>query len=159
MVRPRRAKIYFEISAGETIAVNNIGKDVFGGIYKQSPCASNVTPAFGGVAKNLFESLGKLIGYVETNNQSGIQRGLADISVAHEHVMTVAASVGGRENRLEITSNMLTSLIYNKSERLSQIEDVDVADLMTQLSQQQLVYQSVLKSSSMIMQMSLLNYI
>ena len=39
------------------------------------------------------------------------------------------------------------------------VEDVDYIKLMTQLAQQEFVYQSVLKSSSMLMQLSLLNFI
>jgi len=159
IIRPQRANIYYEISPGERLSVNNIGKDVFGGIYKESPCASNCTAAMGGGAQNMFEVVGRLVGYIETNNQSGIQQGLEDLGVASEHVLTAAANVGARENRLEVATNMLTSLRLNKSERLSQIEDADISELMTQLAQQQIVYESVLKSSSMIMRMSLLNYV
>jgi flagellar hook-associated protein 3 FlgL len=39
------------------------------------------------------------------------------------------------------------------------VEDVDLTRLLTQLSQQETAYQAVLKSSSMIMQMGLMNYI
>ena len=74
-------------------------------------------------------------------------------------ILTFAASCGGRENRLEAASDMLTNMELTETQTLSNVEDVDFSKLMTQLSQQQLAYQSVLKSSSMIMQMSLLNYI
>ncbi len=42
---------------------------------------------------------------------------------------------------------------------MSNIEDVDLATLMTDLANQQLAYEAVLKSSSMIMKMSLVNYL
>lgn len=47
----------------------------------------------------------------------------------------------------------------NENQRISHIEDADIGELMTQLSQQQIVYEAVLKSSSMIMKMNLLNYV
>lgn len=159
MVRPQRAQIFYEISPGERIAVNNIGKDVFGGVYKETPCATSCTAAFDGDARNMFEVVGKLVGYIETNNQSGIQECLADLAKASEQVLTAAANVGGRENRLETAKSMIANLTLNKSERLSNIEDADVAELMTRLAMQQIVYESVLKSSSTIMRMSLMNYI
>jgi flagellar hook-associated protein 3 FlgL len=42
---------------------------------------------------------------------------------------------------------------------MSNIEDVDLASLLTELANQQLSYETVLKSSSMIMKMSLVNYL
>ncbi|WP_342356080.1 flagellar hook-associated protein FlgL [Oceanidesulfovibrio marinus] len=158
IVRPRRADIDFEISPGERIAVNAVGKDVFGGVYYE-PFASNATPAMNGDASNIFETVGKLVGYVESNNQSGIQEALEDLTVASEHLLTQAARVGGKENRLDVADSVLSSLELNRTEQLSDVEDVDVTELMTKLAQQQIIYQSVLKSSSQILQMSLVNYI
>jgi len=159
IVRPNRAKINFEISDGERLTVNNIGKDVFGGIYKLTPCASGATIALNGSPENMFETVGKLVGFIETNNQSGVQQALENLQIASQHILTVAADVGARENRLEVQDSVLSNLVLNTSERLSTIEDVDVAELMTKLAQQQLIYESVLKSSSTIMRMSLINYI
>lgn len=158
IIRPERAEILYEISPNERLSVNNIGKDVFGGIYTDTNSGNQVA-AQNGSAKNMFDVVGKLVGYIETNNQSGIQEALDDLSVASEHVMTVAANVGARENRVEVAVNMLENLKIIKTERLSDIEDVDVSELMTEFAMQQIVYESVLKTSSQIMRMSLMNYI
>lgn len=58
-----------------------------------------------------------------------------------------------------MTENILSGLDLNQKERLSNIEDADIAELMTDLNKQEIVYQAVLTSSSKIMQMSLLDYI
>ena len=158
IVKPHRGDVKFEIAQRETITVNSIGKDVFGGVYT-SPGDTTASPAFDGSGKNLFETVGRLIGYMESNNQSGIQRALADLDTASSHIMTQAASVGGRENRLEVAGNVLTTIELDEKARMSNIEDIDVAELMTKLAQQQLVYNSVLKSSAQIMQMNLSNFI
>lgn len=50
VIRPRTGKIMVEIGAGEAIQVNNIGKDVFGGIY-QDPDSDSATAVFGGRAR------------------------------------------------------------------------------------------------------------
>ncbi|WP_302548584.1 hypothetical protein [uncultured Desulfovibrio sp.] len=39
------------------------------------------------------------------------------------------------------------------------IEDIDLTELLSKLTRQQLTYQTVLQSSSLIMQMSLANYL
>lgn len=155
VVHPRKGDIMTEISPGSTIAVNSIGKNIFGGVYN-----GTIADAFNGddPAKNVFDVVGKLVGYLETNTQSGVQQALEGLRTASENVLVRAAEIGGRENRLEITEKVLSQDSLTKRDLLSGIEDVDVTELMTKLAQQQLAYQAVLKSSSTIMQMSLLNY-
>ena len=159
VIHPRRADISLEINSGEYIKINNIGKDVFGGIYK-SPGDDWAKTVYGNDdARTLIEVLGRAVAYAETNSQDGCQRALEEINTARSVILTFAASVGGRENRLEAATDMLDNMELTETQTLSNVEDVDFSKLMTQLAQQQLAYQSVLKSSSMIMQMSLLNYI
>ncbi|MBL3581531.1 flagellar hook-associated protein FlgL [Oleidesulfovibrio alaskensis] len=158
ILRPHRADIQLEISPGEHLTINSVGKDIFGGIYNP-PDGSGPQVAMGGGTNNLFEVVGELVAFAETNNQAGIQRSLAALDDVGQHVMTQVASIGGRENRLDVAKNVLTTAELDDKSRMSDIEDVDVAELMTRLAQQQLIYNSVLKSSSMIMQMNLTNYL
>ncbi len=186
VIRARSANIDFQISASETVRVNEVGKDIFGGIY-QDPDAvlaaggnrlplstSNSGIAFyngrnattvlasntaGFYSKNLFEAMGNLVGFLETNNQEGIQRCLENLTRSQSHILNAAASVGGRENRLEVATNIIDSLELNEKERLSSVEDADLTELMTSLAQQQIVYEAVLRSSSMIMRMNLMQYL
>ncbi len=161
VVRPRQAQIYFDISPTERIAANGIGKNIFGGIY-QDPDATFASPVvISGTsgASNLFETVGKLVGYLETNNQAGVQQALADLRSSSQTILNYAADVGARENRLTVAENVLEGLADNQTTQLSNTEDVDLTKLMTALAQQQLAYQSVLKSTSMIMSLSLMNYL
>ncbi|MBF0480348.1 MAG: flagellar biosynthesis protein FlgL [Desulfovibrionaceae bacterium] len=159
VVRPRTANINVAISPTETITVNGVGKDIFGGIYKQpgSNAASAITSM--GSNANIFEVAGKFIGYLETNNQTGIAQCVAAFSDAQQQVLTYATNVGGRENRLTTASTVLTNLSQGQTQQLSNDEDVDLSSLLSKLAQQQIAYQAVLKSSSMIMQLSLVSYI
>lgn len=158
VIRPRTGRISVEIGAGESVQVNNIGKDVFGGVYRD-PANSAAAPVFGGANRNLFETVGKLVGYLETNNQSGCQEALNSLNDVSKHIMNVAAQVGARENRLDFAEDTLETLRLTEMDRLSDVEDIDVAELMTSLANQQIVYETVLRSSSMIMRMSLANFI
>ena len=158
IIHPRRANINLEISQGQNLTINSIGKDIFGGVY-QSPSDTYPIPVFGGDDRNLFEVIGKLIGYAETNNQQGCQECLAALTESHKSVMTVDASVGGRLNRVAVAQQTLANVADSETQGLSNIEDVDYIELMTRMAQQELIYQSVLKSSSMLMQLSLLNYV
>ncbi|GFK92697.1 Flagellar hook-associated protein 3 [Fundidesulfovibrio magnetotacticus] len=161
IVRPRKALIMADISPTERIALNGIGKNIFGGIY-QDPASNAARPVviagYSG-ATNLFETVGKLVAFLETNNQSGVQQCLADLRSSSQTILNYAADVGARENRLIVSKSVLDNLKLNQTEQLSTVEDVDISELMTRLAQQQLAYQSVLKSTSMIMNLSLMNYL
>jgi len=71
----------------------------------------------------------------------------------------MAAKVGARENRLEFVGRTLGTLALTEEDRLSAVEDIDVSELMTRLANQQIIYETVLKSSSMILRMNLTNFI
>ena len=66
---------------------------------------------------------------------------------------------GGLENRVEMAADVLSFQKLDQQERLSYTEDIDLTELLTKLTRQQLTYQTVLQSSSMIMKLSLANYI
>ncbi|NDV25147.1 flagellar hook-associated protein FlgL [Desulfovibrio sp. JC010] len=168
LIHPDTAAIDVQIQENEFVRINDIGKDLFGGVY-QRPGDSAASVVFNGnsmlmdgssgVTQNMFETMGNLVAFLETNNQTGVQQCLDDLNASQKHVLTKAADVGGRENRLAVADRVLSSLELNEKDRISHIEDVDVGELMTKLSQQQIVYEAVLKSSSMIMKMNLLNYV
>lgn len=157
IIHPHTGRIELAIGANESIQINNIGKDVFGGVYvttgNDSPTlASNMSQD-----RNMFDVVGDLVGYLETNDQQGCQESLAKIDEVSKHIMSNAARVGASENRLNVTENTLGALKLNEKKRLSEVEDADVSELMTQLANQQIIYETVLRSSSMIMRMNLAN--
>jgi len=156
VIHPQTASRDLEISSGEYVQINNIGADIFGGYFE----GGNV-PVFADtdVGKNIFVTVGKLVAALENNDQQGCADALDNLETAQEYFSTQMASVGARENRLEVAGTVLSGLELNETERMSNIEDVDIATLLTDLANQQLAYETVLKSSSMIMKMSLVNYL
>ena len=157
-IHPHRAAIYMAISDSATVQVNLVGKDVFGGYYTD-PATGAKYAVNGGGADNLFEVIGRIVGYAETGSQQGLQEGLEELRVCLEKITTYGAVVGGRGNRLEVTKANLEGRKMDEIQNISNMQDVDVTELLTRLSQQQIAYNAVLKSSSMIMQMSLVNFL
>jgi flagellar hook-associated protein 3 FlgL len=158
VIKPYRADIELNVGSNSSIVINNVGKDVFGGIYA-APFSGNGPQAVNGYGKNVFEVCGEAIAYFESNSQQGCQEILEELGRAMEYVVGYRTKTGARMNRVEAIENQLEFLRYDEEGRLSTLEDVDVSELLSKLSQQQIAYTSVLKSSSMIMQMSLLNFI
>jgi len=151
LVHPDRADLNLEIMKDSYISVNNVGKDIFGGYYKGKPALDSDT--------NLFDMVGDFISYCENNNQEGCQETLTRIAAVQQNVLTQTARVGGLENRVSTASDLLSFQKVDQQERLSYTEDIDLTELLNNLTRQQLTYQTVLQSSSKIMQMSLANYL
>lgn len=167
-IQPSTADISIAISPTDSVVVNGVGKDIFGGVYATTatdPGSGDTVKVYqaatfdGSDAGNLFETVGKLVGYLETNNQSGIQDCLEDLTTSQNQILVAAASVGAKENRVDSTETMVTTLSQNATTTLSNVEDADLTELITKLSEQELAYQAVLKSSSMVMNLSLVSYI
>lgn len=158
-LKPQRTDLSFTIMEGQTLTVNNVGKDIFGGLYKPE-YGEILEPMFGeDDGRNLFETLGRLIGYCETNNSHGIGQCLDDLKLSQKNVLVHATAIGGKENRLSATLQNLDDNKYDQQSRMSTLEDVNLTELMVRLTQQQMAYQTTLQSSSMIMGLSLANYI
>ena len=152
LVHPSRADLDYEIMQDTYLSVNSVGKDVFGGVYNGAPAMENDE-------ENLFEVVGAFIGYLEGNNQEGAQKTLAALTTAEKKMLSEATRIGGIENRLSMAEDVLSYQALDQQDRLSYIEDIDLTELLTKLTRQQISYQTVLQSSSMIMKLSLANYV
>ncbi|MDO9584044.1 MAG: flagellar hook-associated protein FlgL [Desulfomicrobium sp.] len=156
IIHPQTAAHNVEISAGQYLQLNSIGSEIFGGYYE-----NGTQPVFSDsdVGKNIMVTVGKLVAALENNDQQGCGEALDALKKGHQYFTTQLASVGARENRLDVADTVLSGLKLNETERMSNVEDADLAALLTELANQQLSYEAVLKSSSMIMKMSLVNYL
>lgn len=157
VIRPNTADLKLDISQSQSIRVNHIGKDIFGGTYKR-PGTDNPTSSPADTDKNLFETLGELIGYAETNDIKGIGRCVAKLKKVHEHVEMRAAEIGARMNRASSAEKLAEVRKDNNTALLSRLEDADVATLLSDLKRSQFVYEAVARSSKMITEMSILNF-
>lgn len=157
-VKPQRTNLEFEILENQYISVNNIGKDIFGGLF--TPKGSNNLQAATGKenGNNMFETVGKLVAALENNDRTAVGKCFDEIQESEKNVLYHTADIGGKMNRISTTLDVLEDHKIDQRTRLSAIEDIDFTELMTNLSQQQTAYQTVLKSSSMIMQLNLMKF-
>lgn len=71
----------------------------------------------------------------------------------------IRADVGARTNRLAIASSRLSGLALNSTKLLSDVEDADMAQTITQYATQQAAYSAALKAGANIVQSSLLDFL
>ena len=131
-----------QISAGQSAQTNIPGSEIF----------SNSSG-------NIMASLLSLEKALTNNDQSGISTQLTNISNAGTVVSNSLATVGGTVNRLNDTNTRLTSYSTDITASVSNIEDLDYAQGITDLQNQQTIYEATLKSASMITGLSLVDYL
>ncbi len=151
LVHPRRADLGYEVMKGTYIDVNNVGTDIFGGYYNDKPALTDDT--------NLFNIMGDFIAALEFNNQEGCQESLAKLESALKHVTRQESRIGALENRTSLAYDINTATMLSQEEVLSTTEDIDLTELLVKQTQQMTTYQTVLMSSSSIMNMGLINYL
>lgn len=71
----------------------------------------------------------------------------------------IRADVGARTNRLDIAGSRLSGLALNSTKLLSDVEDADMAQTITQYTTQQAAYSAALKAGANIVQTSLLDFL
>lgn len=136
----------FSINVGKdtVIPVGKDGEDIFGENWDDS---------------NIFRTLIDMRTSLETNDFSGIQDAMSNLD---EHVKTINAHVsdiGGKAIRLDVKSEIVTNLEFTNTERISDLEDADLAEAIIALKSKELAYNAALSSSAKLMEMSLVNFL
>ena len=112
---------------------------------------------FGG--SDLISTMMVLQNALENNDQEGAGLLLANLDDALQHLLIQRATVGARGVRLESTNNRLISRDLGFIKLLSDVEDADLARLVTELATFENNYQAALMASAKIIQPTLLQFL
>jgi flagellar hook-associated protein 3 FlgL len=93
------------------------------------------------------------------NDIDGIRSEITNIEKSSVIINNNLALIGANMNKLEHTKTVIDSSTVDTKESISNIEDLDYAEAITSLQNQQTIYQATLKSASMITGLSLVDYI
>lgn len=150
-ISPNTADISLSISRTQSVTTNSVGKDVFGGMYLKpgDTLLSKALPDF--PERNLFETVGELIGFVETSNTANIGKSLEKLTKSHAHIEGVNGTIGARVNLTDFVMNTLSLRKDNNTTYLSNIESADAASLMAEIKKQEFIYSSVVKTNQIIL--------
>ena len=134
-----------EVGPGLTLEINITGEQVFMG---QS----------GGV--NIFRTVRQIEQHLTESDVPKLSGSdLASLDQAINQVLKFRAELGGRGSRLELVINRLESDSVSITELLSKTEDVDLADAIMRLAEQDVVYQAALAAAARSVQAGLLQYL
>ncbi len=108
---------------------------------------------------DIFGSMLILEHALTDNDQEVIADIIGNLNTGIQSLLNSRASVGSSVIRLETTQSRLSDLEFTYMELLSEVEDADLTELVTQLAMQETSYQSALIASSKIIQPSLLDFL
>jgi len=135
-----------EIAVGETrkIVVNLTGDKVFKG-------------AGGGV--DIFKELSDLKTALETDDEAGINSALSALQSAREQVENERARAASVHSEIKERMQDLDKLKLNLLGRISELEDVEMAEAITELSRMKNGYEVTLSASARLMEKSLIDFL
>jgi flagellar hook-associated protein 3 FlgL len=135
-----------EIGPGVTLAVNVHGDEVLGGAS--------------GSSGNLLGVLRDIATHLRSGDTAALGGGdIKAVSDQIDNLLAVQARVGAGMNRLDTASSRLAQIEESTTSMLSNTEDADMAEVITNYSTQQAVYQSALNAGARIVQTSLLDFL
>jgi flagellar hook-associated protein 3 FlgL len=127
-----------KISKNSTIEIGGDGDAVFG---------------------TVFNTLIDLKADLESNDVGGIMDAMDKLDTHFDDISSKISDVGSKINRMEIKDKIYQDLDLTNTERLSKIEDADIAEAIMNVKAAELTYQAALASSSKVMTLTLVDYL
>lgn len=144
-----------QVEATRQMAIGNPGRSVFQGGVPGGPA-------------DTFKTLTDLINLLNTPvvtaaDKATLAAGLAtagsNMKLSLDNVLTIRASVGSSLQELDALNEAGTDRNLQFSQLLSEIQDLDYTQALTQLSQQQFTLEAAQRSFSTISKLSLFNFL
>ena len=97
--------------------------------------------------------------FMEDGDREGIRLSVEPLTEGLNDILTLRASTGAKLVRLEATETKMADIKLNYTELLSNTEDADLTQLVTDLAQQETIYTAALQAAAKIMQPTLLDFL
>jgi flagellar hook-associated protein 3 FlgL len=107
---------------------------------------------------NILSTMADLKTALETNDVEGIQDAMGDLDGHFDDISAKISDVGSKMNRMDVKEKIFQDIIFTNTDRLSKIEDADMAEAIMELKAKEFGYQAALSSSAKLMTLSLMDY-
>jgi flagellar hook-associated protein 3 FlgL len=108
---------------------------------------------------NMIHTLQNLYEGMMQNDKSEIQKDMSELEFHLEKVTSYQASVGGMWNAINNTQTQVSRVSEATKATLSEIEDADAFQVMSDFKKTEAILQSTLLASNKVLQPSLLNFL
>lgn len=107
----------------------------------------------------VIQLLDRVSHHLENGDQEALSEELKEFDIYLNQALTARADIGSRMNRGEMMLNRIEGDIVNFRERQSDIEDVDMAEALTELMNEENVYNASLSVGARIIQPTLIDFL
>ena len=108
---------------------------------------------------NIFKTFIDLKTSLVNNDVSGIGAAMDELDSHLDNVRTMISNTGGKILRLDAKEQIIEDLNLTYTDRMSKLEDADLAEAVLELKSKETAYQAALASSSQVMSLSLVDYL
>jgi flagellar hook-associated protein 3 FlgL len=156
--------------SGQPIMLQGLSIDLGGSVTVEGQPAEGDQFSIGSSSsQSVFATVAKLIGVLEGANvgaaggaaklSSDIGFALTNLDQASENILRVRAAIGSRMGEIDSISSVNGELDLQYQQTLSQLQDLDYAKAITDLSRKQTDLQAAQQSFVRVSQLSLFNYL
>jgi flagellar hook-associated protein 3 FlgL len=140
---------YVQISDGVSLAINQPGDQIFGSYDATTSTGTGVI----GTLKALSNALG-------SGDYSGVNVTLSDFTNDLDTISLARAKTAAVINKFSITSDSINATVLNLTSYKSDLEDIDLSEVLAKLAASQAALQVTMSTASQILQGSnLLDYL
>jgi flagellar hook-associated protein 3 FlgL len=111
------------------------------------------------IFQGLFTTLSDLKDALEGNDVEGIRAAMTNLDIDLDRITTKISDIGSKVLRMETNEQIFQEVTISSTERLSEIEEADMAAAIIDLESREVVYKAALASSARIMQLSLVDFL
>ncbi len=143
-----------QVTASQFVTTNLSGNDVFVNVVDSNGVSTG---------QSMFQSVQDMITFLNTPGGSAgspaYTTALSNISASIDNVLRNQATVGARQSSLESMTNTAEDRVVQYAQQLSDIEDLDYAKAITEISQKKLQLDATQATFAKTAQLSLFDYI
>lgn len=143
-----------QVTASQFVTTNLSGNDVFVNVVDSNGVSTG---------QSMFQSVQDMITFLNTPGGSAgsplYTNALKNINASIDNVLRNQATVGARQSSLENMTNTAEDRSVQYAQQLSDIEDLDYAKAMTEISQKKLQLEATQATFAKTAQLSLFSYI
>ncbi len=115
------------------------------------------TPPAG--APDIFTTIQDLSDALQTNDTAGITAALDRLDVHQDNISALRGEGAAKINRLELTQSRFQAQSIALGDQRSKIEDVDMAEAITNLTMRESVYKAALATGARVIQPTLVDFL
>lgn len=108
---------------------------------------------------NVLDDLASLSTALRTGDGAGVQTGLAAMTTAANRIQSALSEVGGRTQRVDEAVLAAKDTGVTLASQLSEVENIDLAQVTIDLKMQEVAYQAALGATSRVLQPSLMDFL